>query len=810
MNESKKTPRTEKNIPAVDSSIIADETLDSLRADRDSAILAAQKAVYDTTRLTRLLTIISEPAPLDEMLDRLLQSLSELLSSDIVVLFDPVGTGSFAPICSLGLPEDVNRNQFDAGPSGAIQTVMNTNQPLRITAAASSTDLDLPLRDLDIQHAVWLPVSGSTDPRGALLIARCRPKEYSASLIDLMSTFTRRIGMLLEQSQHTRQMEKIESVSREIRHHFDQFEIGRLIASNFHPILGADACVLVFPLPESDQWQVQMEGIELPLSDWWIALTNRFLNDDFVQERKPSYVPIDEYLQGTDFVEHMKKVLAVPILYGDRGIPRGVLYAIRYLDIPFASDTLKMALIFAGQADIALENASLYHGMRQELVRRKRAEEALENLAYQDTLTGLANRAYFIGKLKLAIDQAAELHKSVALIFIDLDNFKVINDSLGHKTGDEVLRVVSRRISSCLRENDVAARLGGDEFTVLIDEVDSIEQVKSIAGRILSSLKSPIKLDEREVFVNSSLGIALNPSDETDPETFLRNADLAMYSAKEKGKGCFVLYDSSMNEKAIERLEMETQLRLALQREEFRVYYQPIVNLMDGRIAHVEALVRWQHPDRGLILPDEFLSIAEETGLILEMGHWVFSAACHEMNRLRLEFPHLEGFSVSINLSTRQLMDTGLVEDVKSIIQESGMDPRLLMLEVTENSLIKDTENIFTRLHQINHLGVTLAMDDFGVGYANLNYIKQLPIRIMKIDRSFVTDITDNVRDRAIVRNIIDLCHTFGYDVIGEGVETEDQAMQLKSMGCKYGQGYLFSKPIPLAELRAYIRSAIE
>lgn len=778
----------------------AREDITALIEARDSAIRAAQNAVFNTTRLTRLMTILSEPTPLPLLLDRFLSALSELFSSDLVVLFDPVGTGSFIPIASIGLPEDIAANPFLDSEGGSISKVMNDHAPICIPIVNDYTNINPPLKSMEVKSVAWLPVFGNANPRGALLLARCSLPPFSDSDIAFLSTIANRIGLILERSQHTNQIEQIERISREINRHLDQSQISKVIVENYHPIIGADASILVFKQSDGEKWNISQVGFDLLHPDQWVTLTDQYLGIFSRDNRNPVYIAANE-ISNLMIAKDIQTILAIPIMFGDAEHPSGVLYALRHVNVQYDDETLKIAYLFAGQADTALENARLYHDIHEELIKRKRAEEALAILAYQDELTGLANRAYFLKQLDGALRRASRVTEAVALIYIDLDNFKIINDSLGHETGDEVLRTVSKRISDCLREDDIAARLGGDEFTVLIENVKSREQIQSIANRILISLQKPIYIGKRQLFINCSLGIAFSPSDEFDPETFLRNADLAMYSAKGNGKGRYEIYDGIMNEKAVERLELETELRKALQNKEFSVFYQPVISLDTNQMVQVEALIRWHHPYRGLISPSEIIPIAEETGLINEIGRFVLTSSCNQLEIWKRAVPLPHPVAISVNLSVKQMLFPGLVDDIKNILDSSGIDPFDMIIEITENSLELDAESVSERIHYLKNLGLRLAIDDFGVGYANLNYLKRLPIDFLKMDRSFTSGLLDNSRDKAIIQNMINLGIAFGFGVIAEGIETRDQSNLLQSMGCKFGQGYLFSPPVPADKL---------
>jgi diguanylate cyclase (GGDEF)-like protein/PAS domain S-box-containing protein len=439
----------------------------------------------------------------------------------------------------------------------------------------------------------------------------------------------------------------------------------------------------------------------------------------------------------------------------------------------------------------------------RDITERKVLEEQLHHQAFYDPLTGLPNRALFMDRLQHASTRAHRLDSRVAVLFIDLDNFKVVNDSLGHKAGDQLLKAVAERVKSCLRPEDTATRLGGDEFTILVEDVASVGEGVQIAERIADVLQPPFVLEGQEVFSTASIGISLNNSTQERAEDLLRHADLAMYRAKHKGKARYEVFEPSMGTDALGRLRLENELRRALERGEFRVYYQPIVSLEDGRIVGAEALVRWEHPRRGLLLPGEFLSVAEDTGLMVPIGEGVLREACHQMRAWQQRYPELPPMTVSVNLSPGQLFSAELVAEV---LAETELDPGSLQLEITEGMLPSNgVYAVNNTLRSLKDLGIQLAVDDFGMGYSSLSYLKRFPVDFLKIDRSFIAGLgqdTDGAsKDAEIVPAMIDLTHALGLKAVAEGVETAEQLAQLRNMGCDFAQGYYFSEPLPSEEL---------
>jgi diguanylate cyclase (GGDEF)-like protein/PAS domain S-box-containing protein len=435
----------------------------------------------------------------------------------------------------------------------------------------------------------------------------------------------------------------------------------------------------------------------------------------------------------------------------------------------------------------------------RDITERKALEKQLHHQAFHDPLTGLPNRALFMDRLEHAITRANRRGSKVAVLFMDLDNFKVINDSLRHKAGDQLLVAVAERLQAGLRPEDTAARLGGDEFTILVEDIANVGEVVQIAERIANRLQPPFALEEQEVFVSASTGIVLNSASQEQPADLLRHADLAMYRAKHRGKARYEVFEPTMDAEAVERLILETGLRRALVRQQFRVYYQPIVALDNDKVAAVEALVRWEHPQRGLLLPEEFLSVAEETGLIRRIGQRVLREACKQARVWQEQYPSIPPLTISVNISPGQFFHPELVAEV---LGESEIDPATLQLEITEGAMASNgTSSADDTLRDLKHMGVQLAIDDFGLGYSSLSYLKRFPVDNLKIDRSFVEELgrapNGAPKDKEIVRAMIDLTHALGMKVIAEGVETSEQLARLRNMKCDLAQGNYFSEPLP-------------
>ncbi len=450
---------------------------------------------------------------------------------------------------------------------------------------------------------------------------------------------------------------------------------------------------------------------------------------------------------------------------------------------------------------------------------RKQAVELLRHHAFHDSLTNLPNRALFNEHMQQAVKQArSDENYTFAVLFLDLDRFKLVNDSLGHQIGDELLCAVAQRVKTCLRVEDTIARLGGDEFALLLQDIQNIEQAQDVAERIKQELSLPFDLNGSQLFISTSIGIAMsnNANSWLDDlarssdasswlDDILRNADIAMYHAKALGRDNYKVFNRTMHVKVSQRLQLETDLQRGVAQEEFIVHYQPIVDLKNFNIIGFEALVRWQHPTRGLVSPYDFISLAEETGLIVPISWWVMREACRQMQAWQSQFPHNSPLTISVNVSSKQFSGPNLINHIQQILKETELSPSALKLEITESVLIENTESVAAKLTQLQVMGIQISMDDFGTGYSSLSYLHSLPIDTLKIDRSFISNMATDSTKIELIRTIIALAWNLGLNVVAEGIETPQQMELLKMLKCEYGQGYLFSKPLDSKMTQALI-----
>jgi diguanylate cyclase (GGDEF)-like protein len=435
------------------------------------------------------------------------------------------------------------------------------------------------------------------------------------------------------------------------------------------------------------------------------------------------------------------------------------------------------------------------------------AERKVQLLAYRDTLPNLPNRLLFADRLEQAVMRCERSHTSMALMLIDIDDFKLVNDSFGHDAGDKLIKAVGDLISKSLRRADTIARLGGDEFAVIIEGIDGPEDAISIADNLTTILEHNVRLDDQETYTSASIGIAIFPGDGNDARSLLKNADTAMFRAKENGRHCFQFYKPEMSVSAMERLDLENSLKAAFENDEFLIHYQPIIDIHKNEVVGVEALLRWQHPDKGMIQPSDFVSVVEDSGLIVALGEWVILSVCKQINVWH--DAGLENQNVSINLAPRQFKEQDLVALFTQALADNNLDGSSLSVEVTERTLIDNIGEVESTLKKLRSMGLRILLDDFGTGYASLAYLKEFPVDVVKIDRAFVAGIPDNQEDSSVVDAIAGLTRGLKLALHAEGVENDRQLNVLKSIGCQYGQGYYWSKPLPGNEYEQFYMNQI-
>jgi diguanylate cyclase (GGDEF)-like protein len=461
----------------------------------------------------------------------------------------------------------------------------------------------------------------------------------------------------------------------------------------------------------------------------------------------------------------------------------------------------------AEQAERHVEELNRYVDKLESAGRElEESREHFRHAAFHDALTGLPNRSLFTDHLRVALRRAHQNENYLfGVLFLDLDRFKNINDSLGHPCGDELLILVARRLESCIRQTDMVARFGGDEFAILLDAIQDSSDAMRVAEKVQQVISAPFKLSSHEAITTASIGVALSTSGYAEAEDIIRDADTAMYRAKDRGKARYEIFDTAMHTRAVTLLRLESDLRRALEKDELCVYYQPIVSLASGELHGFEALVRWQHPERGIISPDDFVPLAEETGLILPIGLRVLRDACHQLRKWQQYSVSNRGLIMSVNLSGKQLTQPDLIARIEEALRESQIDPWHLKLEITETVVMENPELAAVTLAKLRGLGVRLSIDDFGTGYSSLSYLNRFPVDTLKIDRSFVTSMNEADENLQIVKTIITLAGNLGMQVVAEGVETEEQLEQLRSLKCQYAQGFYFSKPLDVLDMDLFI-----
>jgi diguanylate cyclase (GGDEF)-like protein len=636
--------------------------------------------------------------------------------------------------------------------------------------------------------ATAIPVEGERP--AWLVLARASEDGFSREEIHLLRGMARVLTLTTRLIERQRLLERLAEIQRSIVHRGELRHVLQAVTQGAHDLLGQEVVGLrlVDADDESRTHLVAETGVEPEISETLRqgevgeGAGGRAISEDQLVVIE-GYPPASNRLTNLD---GLQAAMAAPV--HRNGKPCGSLVVASYEPGRRYGDTEKEVLLaFAEHASLAITDASNF-------------EDALHQ-AFHDSLTGLPNRELFSERLSAALQEVDRTGGMTAVLFLDLDGFKTVNDSLGHVVGDDLLVAVGGRLKGSLRPDDLAARFGGDEFAVLLEGLVDIRDAERIAERVLDSLRKPFSIGEHDLSVTASVGIAGAGSSDVD---LLRDADLAMYQAKGGGKNRFESYEPGMHKAVVSRLALEADLQRAIERHELRLHYQPIVRLRTGRIIGVEALVRWQHPERGLMPPIEFVPLAEETGLIVPLGRWVLNEACHRAAAWQRLHPAL---ALGVNLSSVQLTGLGLRAEVSQALSESGLDPRSLILEITETVLMHDVDSTAKGLRELKDLGVQLAVDDFGTGYSSLQYLRGLPIDILKIAKSFVDGVAGASGESALARAIIDLGDSFQLRVVAEGIEARDQLNSLLELGCELGQGFLFARPQEPGDLEALLKA---
>ena len=547
--------------------------------------------------------------------------------------------------------------------------------------------------------------------------------------------------------------------------------------------------------------------------DFYMEYQNVLANDQPIIIHDVCHHGLSDSMQAIAASYGLRSVILMPLTYQQVYLG-GICLQQCDRQRTWTEDEVALIKIIGDQCAIAIHQAQLYQQAQTELAERQRIEAQLRHDAFHDALTGLPNRALLINRIEHALQLAQR--RSVrnvamepfqfAVLFLDLDRFKLVNDSLGHAAGDQLLKIVAQQLQSCLRLGDTVARLGGDEFVILLEDIHAAADAIEASHRIHEALKIPIRLDGHEIFITVSIGIAFNTAHYTEPDQLLRDVDIAMYRAKKRSRGSYEIFDASMHTHALKQLQLESDLQRAIKRQELSVYYQPIITLDTQCIEGFEALVRWQHPEQGLISPGEFIPIAEETGLITLIDFGVLQEACRQLYCWHQEFPGLPSLKMSVNLSGKQFSQGGLIAQIDQVLNDSGIHGSQLKVEITESVLIENAEAAAVILKQLRARQIQICLDDFGTGYSSLSYLQRFPIDILKIDRSFIMSLETNLEKAEIVKAIVNLAQNLGLNVVAEGLETPQQLSYLQSIKCQAGQGYHFAPPLDSTAASNFLR----
>jgi len=668
-----------------------------------------------------------------------------------------------------------------AGPCPTVSAPIGGSEPRHLIVARSGDD-------------------GFTVDEISLIRGMARVLELTVETLNTLEAERRQAAenarLLVTLQERQRLLEQLSAIQRAIARRAPLQQILDTITNGAHELLGDEVIGLRLRDSDDPEMLLLVSSCGLPEDSakvmWRVPVAEAgvagqaVLLDDLVvvegYEGFPHFIP--------EVARHgIQAAMAAPV-HESGAVVGSLVVASKREDRSYSKTDQEVLTAFAEHVSLAVTDAKTLEAM---------------HLAFHDSLTGLASRALFMDRLEHGLAVAARERSIVAVLFVDLDRFKIINDSLGHAAGDLLLMGVADRLRTCLRGSDTAARFGGDEFAVLLHDVTRPEGASVVAERIISTLREPFRISGRECFIGSSVGIAFSEPGQRDAESLMQDADLAMYDAKRKGKGRYEIFVPEMRTNLRESLNFEVDLRRALERGEFTLHYQPIVKLSSGRVAGLEALVRWQHPVRGMIPPLEFIPLAEETGLILDIGQWVLRQACGQINEWNAKRTGQPPLTISVNLSACQLRERELPAIVSTVLRETGLDPAQLVLEITESVLMQEKDEMPQRLEELKALGVRLAVDDFGTGYSSLAYLQRFPVDILKIDKSFVDELGHGPKAAAVTSAIVRLGQTLNLSTVAEGIELDAQYGELRDGGCDLGQGYFFARPMTGDQVEAML-----
>jgi diguanylate cyclase (GGDEF)-like protein len=718
----------------------------------------ADSESWSTQQLTEFLALMSSFADSASATRGAVEWAAEVLESEVVAV---IRGGEMT--AAIGFAQDaVAEDEILALVGGPTTAVLAGLGPCRVAA--------VPIDSGELGH---------------LLVARAGSQRFTRAELDLLRGMARVLVMTLRMFHRQQLLERLSSLQRMIVRRHELRDVLHAVVSGAAELIGDDVVSLRLVDPLDDDAGVLMASIgvaadiaaQLERTPAGEGLGASAIADD----RVVVFGAGSPELRATAVLRDagVEAAMAAPVREEGR-VVGSIVVASRRPGRRYATDDQDVLLAFAEHASLALTDA--------------RMVRAALHQAFHDPLTDLPNRALFVDRLELGISRVRRSKSQLAVLFLDIDRFKIVNDSLGHAAGDELLREVASRIVASIRPGDTAARFGGDEFAILLEDVDDREGAEQVALRILGALRAPLTVAGRDVFVTASIGIAMDAETAGD---MIRDADLAMYHAKAEGKGRHAVFVPSMHVAVVERADLEADLQRVLEREQLVLHYQPIVALGNRAIVGVEALVRWRHPTRGLVWPEAFIPLAEETQLMGDLGRWILTEACREVAGWRA----LRPLRLSVNLSAAQLVSSEtLAADVTAALAESGLSPGALVLEITETALMRDVTETISSLRALKALGVLLAVDDFGTGYSSLDYLRRFPIDMLKIDKAFVDDL--GAGDSTLAQAIIDLGESFDLEVVAEGVEHESQRQRLLELGCSYGQGHHFSRALPACEMQ--------